>query len=409
MSTVAPEPQRRAATALAADVTPSFQQQQASSFDHLRLLPIADFRYDRVRLADRAELVRLDKPGAADLVSTESATSRGDHLVVTVSGTYRLSGFGAQRHFTRYLTLTRHGAAPVVPSEHDWDHARFSSDTDGPTQLQMWDLPDMRVARGTASLVVGNVSQARLRGYARMADHAVSTVSRLWGRDWSRSAVLVAPARSDELLGLEGEPVGGAVRTGQEQVSAVTTGPVDDLGRSRADQVMIAPSTWDQLVPEGRQVVITHELTHVATGWSTVAPVPRWLSEGLAEYLAYAEVRLPRDVVAAALLDRAKAGTFPGPDPGFPTDAEFDPATHDIAVSDNAAWLLCSVIADAHGREGLMAFYRRVAGWSTPSTGRAGEAARHTSQAVRDVLGVSEDQLLHQWLGEVDRLSRQVA
>lgn len=387
---------------VASHAAAGYRERQASVYDHLRQLPVADYQADAVEQVKASSTESVQPQGPR-------STSPPDRFVVKASVSYRLTGFGGQRHFTSYLTVASPSEAPARAQDLDRDRPGLVSDTDGPTQLQAWDLPGMHVERGRSSLVVGNVPIARLRAYAQMADHGVGVVNRIWGRDWGRTAVLVAPASEEELAGLLGD---AHDTKGSDQVSAVTIGPVDGRGRVRASQVVIAPHTWDQLVPAGRQVVISHELTHVATGWSTTSAVPLWLSEGLAEYIAYAEVALSRRAVAAAVVERVRVGAGPT---ALPADDEFDPATHDIAVADNAAWLLCRSIVDAHGQHALIAFYRKAADTSASSdrgtrphpqeSVMAAATARHTAWALRESLGVSEDHLLHVWLSDLERLS----
>ena len=122
---------------------------------------------------------------------------------------------------------------------------------------------------------------------------------------------------------------------------------------------MINPATFGDLQPDGRRVVITHELTHVAIRSSTTRPAPLWLSEGMADYVGYLGLGLPRSRVAAPWLAKVRAGTAPR---RLPSDADFDPARTRIAPAYAAAWLACSRLADRYGQARLVAFYRAVAG-----------------------------------------------
>ena len=138
---------------------------------------------------------------------------------------------------------------------------------------------------------------------------------------------------------------------------------------------MVNPATFGDLQPDGRRVVITHELTHVAIRSSTTRPAPLWLSEGMADYVGYLGLGLPRSRVAAPWLARVRAGTAPR---RLPSDADFDPARTRIGPAYAAAWLACSRLADRYGQARLVAFYRAVAG-ARPA-GRVGSRGRGTRQ-----------------------------
>ena len=49
------------------------------------------------------------------------------------------------------------------------------------------------------------------------------------------------------------------------------------------DRIGINPANWPKLSPLGRRIVLTHELTHVATRVYTSESTPSWVVEGFAE------------------------------------------------------------------------------------------------------------------------------
>lgn len=66
--------------------------------------------------------------------------------------------------------------------------------------------------------------------------------------------------------------------------AAVTTGRT---GGGAADRVVVNPEAYRELGDFGRDFVLAHETAHVATRDATTAATPRWLSEGLADRIAY--------------------------------------------------------------------------------------------------------------------------
>jgi hypothetical protein len=229
----------------------------------------------------------------------------------------------------------------------------------------------------------------------------------VWGPGWSSHVVLLTPATAAQfaaLLGRRGDQ-------GLDQVAAVTVGSTVSGTRAGGDRVVINPSTFGALQPDGRRVVITHELTHVAIRSSTTRPAPLWLSEGMADYVGYLGLGLPRSRVAAPWLAEVRAGTSPR---RLPSDADFDPARTRIAPAYAAAWLACSRLADRYGQARLIAFYRAVAGAGAQAGSPPGAASARSGapgpaaaadRAFGSVLGTTEQAFVASWASYAARLA----
>ncbi|MEV4460062.1 hypothetical protein [Microbispora sp. NPDC049633] len=213
------------------------------------------------------------------------------------------------------------------------------------------------VARGARAVVVGS-PRPLVAEIAALADRADRAVRRIWGgyggavvlvpRGEEQTAVLAAPAKVEGL-------------------AAVATG-----GR-----VIVQPAAFARLSATGRLVVVTHELTHVATAGPRA--VPMWLMEGFADYVGYLDSGLPVRTVAAELAADVAAGRpalreLPGPG-----DFAARPAQ-----AYEEAWLACRYIAARFGERRLVALYR---------------AARREEigAALREVLGLTPGRLTLEW------------
>ena len=292
-----------------------------------------------------------------------------DAWVSRVRGTWSLAGYdAAPRDFEAYFS--------VVRREGRW---RLADDTDGGTQPQPWDLPGFTVVRDGPVLVMGTGPAARLRPYLALGDRAVAEVRDVWTPEWSGRLVLVVPATAAQMAEQVGQDASSVA-----QVAAITDGPFDLDGRAGADRVVVNPTAFAGLEPKGRQVVLSHEAAHVAIRATTSAPVPLWLSEGMADYVGYRRVGVPRTVVAKALLDRVRAGKGPT---ALPVPGDFDPSRSTIAPSYNAAWLAVHRIADRYGTAKLVRFYRAAATATAGGASTDPEAA--TAAAFESVLGTS--------------------
>ena len=210
---------------------------------HPARLPIGTFEYAT--------------PEAAPALSTQRASQVGPE-VARVEGRYTLRGYDrGPRQFETHLTAVRRDGG--------W---RLADDSDGGTQPQLWDLPDLAVVRSSSTLVVGSGPPSRLREYLRLGDQAVARVARTWTRPWGSRLVLVVPATAEQMAGQLGQDAASV-----EQVAAVTDGTIGADGRAGADRVVVNPGAFARLRPDGRRVVITHEATHVAIRASTTRPV----------------------------------------------------------------------------------------------------------------------------------------
>ena len=355
------------------DPASGFGLRQLEAFDNLVRLPLGTFGYGT--------------PEAAAALSAERAAQVGpDAWVARVEGRYTLKGWDRlPRTYETHLTAVRRSGG--------W---RLADDSDGGTQTQLWDLPDLRVASSGSTLVVASGKVRDLAGYLRLGDRAVSRVEQVWTRPWGSRLVLVVPATAGEMAQQIGQSAAGV-----DQVAAVTDGSLGTDGRAGSDRIIVNPQAFARLQPTGRQVVITHETTHVAVRASTNRPVPLWLSEGLADYLGYSAVDLPRTTIADALLDRVRRGSGPR---SLPTERDFDPSTSTIAPSYNAAWLAACRIADQHGEKALVRFYLSAA--SRPSASAPpGDPEQNTRRAFRSVLGTSEQAFTRAWLSYLRRLA----
>ncbi|MGC5013890.1 hypothetical protein ACLQ2R_24270 [Streptosporangium sp. DT93] len=210
----------------------------------------------------------------------------------------------------------------------------------GPLPAGLRDLwPDgTTVVRGRDSVVAGHhVPPAVLRDLAARADRACRTVAAVWG---PVRAVVLFPATDAEAAALAG--------------ARATPAPASLAALATADRVVVLPSGYARLTETGRDVVITHELVHVATGATRGGRVPMWLSEGFADYAGYRDAGLPVRTVAAELAAEVRAGVLPA---RLPVAADFAPGAARLAQAYEEAWLACAFVAEHFGEKALTRLY----------------------------------------------------
>ncbi|GAA2383315.1 hypothetical protein [Nonomuraea africana] len=214
-------------------------------------------------------------------------------------------------------------------------------------------------AYGTRSLALGHHAPAALlRDLAARADAAGRTVTAVLRR--AVRPVVVVPATTAEAAALAG------------------TGSVEGLAALASEgRVIVVPGAFARLTPVGRDVVLAHELTHVAAG---TYGRPVWLREGFADYVGYLGSGLDVHVAAAELAAEVRSGRAAT---RLPADGDFAPGSPRLAQVYQESWLACRLIATRYGERALAALYDRAAG-------------RDLAQALRP-LGLSVTALTGLW------------
>ncbi|WP_214110614.1 peptidase MA family metallohydrolase [Acrocarpospora catenulata] len=147
------------------------------------------------------------------------------------------------------------------------------------------------------------------------------------------------------------------------------------------DHVIIEPTGFARLSPVGRQVVLTHELTHVATGAAGSADMAMWLVEGFADYVGYLHSGLTVPTIAAELAEEVESGNIPTE---LPDRTDFHAGSPRLPQAYEEAWLACRYIAEHYGQDRLVTLYRQAR--------RLG-----TEAALRDILGRTTTELTQAW------------
>jgi hypothetical protein len=358
---------RRDRDALAATVLPGatgLLTRQLAWLGDLAQVPLAGWAYRLVAL---------------DAYPLPPALGTGERRAAQVRLSYRLAGFDSQPVTAdQYLTFERSGS-----------HWYLGSDTDHPGgDTELWDLGPVTAVHGRSSLVLGLDPAARLRPFAALADRAVPAVSAVWGDDWGGRTVLLVPATTGQFGSLLGADPQDFAAT-----AAVTSGEYGAAEALRTERITVNPPVWAELTALGRQVVTTHETTHVATRAITDTWTPRWLAEGAANWTGYLGTGLTPRQICPELQAAVAAGFRPA---GLPADSAFDGTAPDLAQSYELAWFACRSMVLRHGPPALVAFYRAVA-----AAGGSGGQQAAVDQALRRTLGQDTAAFTAQWRADL--------
>ncbi len=204
---------------------------------------------------------------------------------------------------------------------------------------------------------------------------AIGAVERFWGTDWTPEIVIVATGSAAQFAAeARLDP-----RREWVDIAAVSVADEVDFDRRQApgQRIVLAPGASD-MTDSALRIVLTHELFHVAARTETALDAPRWLTEGVADFVARPFAPLPSGAAASAAL---------------PSDADLDATGPDRSAGYDRAWWFARFVADTYGVDGLRRLYAQACG---PGHGDLGAA-------VRGALGTDLADLQAEWAGWLTR------
>ena len=173
---------------------------------------------------------------------------------------------------------------------------------------------------------------------------AVAAVEKFWGTDWDHEIVVIATGSDPQFIAQAGLDPGRQ----WVDIAAVAVADHVDLEHHLAggQRIVFAPGA-SAMSAESLRIVLTHELFHLAARADTAPDAPRWLVEGVADFVA----RPPTPLPAGAAADTA-----------LPSDADLDAAGPRRAMGYDRAWWFARFVADDYGLDALRRLYRQAAG-----------------------------------------------
>jgi hypothetical protein len=345
-----------------------FRSRQISAYDNLARLPLTSWSY---RLESRT-----------DFREAESRASRRlgtGAIIVRLAVRFALGGVDrVPTSHELWWTVVRHDGRVVIAGDGDLANAG------GVSWRGPWDFGRLVVLRGPHSLVLGHPDHlAALRQVQATVAAAVPAVTAVWGPDWTQDVAVVVPSSSSELTDQTGQSSDVSLELA---AAAISDGEDPLTGAVYGQRLIVNPAPLARLSAVGRQIVIRHEITHIAAASATGAASPQWLVEGFAEYVGNLGSGQPVPMAAAELRADVQRGRLPTtlpPQDAFATEGE-------SAQAYEASWLACRLIAQLAGQDGLVRFYRLVGG-----SGEGSDAA--VAAGLRGVLHESTAAFTAQW------------
>jgi hypothetical protein len=343
---------------------PRFYRSQATLFDRMATVPFASFSYS--------------VPDPLQDVGSERARQRYRPTVVSMFPVEASFGFKGQdaspflAHFSYTFASTSSG----------W---RIAGQDDVPQPLrsdvEIWDSGPVRTVSTARTLVVfhpGGVGLARR--LLSVAERGYGQVAASWSASWDRKVVILVPRDQGEAQRL--------VRSRNlSDVAAVTSSAIEagPLHRLLGNRIIVNTSLMESYRTLDLQVVLTHEMTHVATRKIGVG-VPLYLVEGFADYTALRPLQAPPRVTRPSLAAAVRAGRFRGK---LPSRSQL--VGSDAALAYDEGSTFCLWVATTFGAGKLQALYSSFGDLVTDPS-RQDEDLR-----FRRVLGISRATAEARW------------
>ena len=218
-------------------------------------------------------------------------------------------------------------------------------------------------ARDRPVQVTGGAAADQVAAYRDHTERAVELVEGLWGE-----ATVALPVRLD----LPADAVRWSSATGHAETEDEI--PASTVSRGDTRTIVVHPGAWGRLTEEGRQAVLTHEVTHLA---QPPGRVPWWLQEGSAEFTAHRSSRSAPRSIAGAQWDALVAdppARWPEPTPGEGAGRWSSYA---------AAWSTCLAVATEHGDGAVPRWHRAVAETGSLEAGSLAALGRSSEDLCR--------------------------
>ncbi len=344
-----------------------FFDKQSSLFDHLSQLPIASYSLivEPQRYGDLARPSDRDRYAGAEEVAIPLTTE-----------SYRLAGYDNDPVAQDvYYTFVQRDDDWRIESDTDLDDLGFN------TQRGPWDFSAVDVSRTEHFVgISGDCSGCPTADTAlSVAEEALTIVDRFWSQPWSRRVPVYAPQGFEELSSI----IQATYPVDNYVAFAFWTG---GEGENPGARIIVNPDRFLGADRDRALSILTHELFHAASLPHSGPFIPRFVEEGLAQYVQYEG---SDSVIAGA--DASSAGELPD-------DYRFFVGSTDALLQTYRTSLSAiGFLAERWGPSKLERFYVRL--------GRRGNDPGTTryqlDSAMRDVLGVSSKKFEALWASSI--------
>jgi hypothetical protein len=214
----------------------------------------------------------------------------------------------------------------------------------------------------------GSAAEPLLNRITTNLGPAVDAVQSFWGVDWPRKITVVVTGTERQFRAQAG---GGSAAQWADIAAVAVADRVDPARRLAVGQRIVFAPGAAAMSDSALRIVLSHELFHYAARTDTAPDASRWLTEGVADFVA-----------------RPPAAPDATPLPtALPSDVDLDVPGPQRSLAYDRAWWFTRFVADRYGPTTLRTLYLAACG-----VGHGDLPA-----AVRAVLGTDMPGLLAHW------------
>lgn len=277
------------------------------------------------------------------------------------------------------VILARRGDTWTLVSDDETAESTHPTWPSGPWLFGTTEALSVPMSGGPGLVLFHPGSDTDARVVADMLPGAVDAVADFWGVDWDRSVVVQIAATDEEFSQLTGNEL-GRTEVAAASISLRKDGEQDGHGQ----RIVFSPDAFERLNELQREIVLRHELSHIAVRAETGRGAPAWLAEGVPDYVAYRGVNLPLHDAVPQVAAMVAAN---GPPDSLPDDLDFAGPMADLAYQ--LGRTVSEFVVDTMGEDILKQLHRKLAA--------GGLVEGPLDAATTEVTGMTMNQFTSAW------------
>jgi len=350
-----------------------FRKKQRRVFERLTSLRLG--RYELRQQVFGKDLARREhdrRYGSAD-----------DVFIPPVEETYRFKGYDDSDFVSSlFFTFVLRDGEWLIAADDDLKGRRT-------TERNLWDYGSVKQTRGKNITLIQH--PCRKAGcvelgasFMQVAEKARRRVNQRWRGPWNGRVVVLATSSRREVRRII--DVDYAI----SNFAAFAYSPYLATGYSPA-RIVVDRATLEGRSPDIIELILTHEIAHVATRRASGPHIPLWLEEGLAEWMA----RVPGDSADLYYANQVTTGAV---EPRLATDRQFRKGTADeLFLHYQSSRTAVAYFIERWGYDRFVRFYKMLG----DSHNESGTRAEHLRSAMRRFTGLSPSKFERQWADSI--------
>jgi hypothetical protein len=350
-----------------------FRQQQRKVFERLTSLRLGGYEL-------RQQI------GGKDLARREHDRrykSADDVFIPSVEESYRFKGYDdADFVNTLFFTFVQRDGEWLIAADDDLSGRRT-------TERNLWDYGPVKQTGSTNVTVIQHPCRAAGcielgESFIQLAENARRVVKKRWKGSWNGRVVVLATSSRREVRRII--DVDYAI----SNFAAFAYSPFLASGYSPA-RIVVERETLSDRSSDIIELILTHEMAHVATRRASGPHIPLWVEEGLAEWIS----RTPGDGADLYYAQQVAAGAV---QPVLATDRQFrrDNA-EELFLHYQSSRTAVAYFVKRWGYKKFVRFYRTLG----DSHNDSGSRAKHLRSAMRQFTGLGPSQFERQWADSI--------